>query len=99
MKFAEACAVFHTRPEEVTWPEVRVRYRALARAAHPDLHGGARAAWDRLQAAYLRLKEELARPRPCPAGCERGQLKTMQRGRVVAHPCPRCGGQGVVNPE
>lgn len=97
MKFSAACAVFKLDPRTATWGAVRTTYRHAARLVHPD-RGGDRKRWDEFQAAYLRLKEELDRPRPCQE-CHNGKVKTMARGRVVEHDCPKCDGKGVIEPE
>lgn len=93
MKFSAACTAFRLDPRTATWAAVRVVYRHAARLAHPDC-GGDRKKWDEFQAAYLRLKEELDRPRRCPECLGQRVVKTMKRGRVSSTPCPTCQGRG-----
>lgn len=97
MKYAEACAIFKVKPETATWLVVKGVFRHMAHLAHPDFNGGSRERWDKLREAYDVLKTQLCQPRPCPE-CDHGQVKKMQRGRVVTHDCPKCDGKGILEP-
>jgi DnaJ-class molecular chaperone len=76
-----------------TVEQVKIAYRRLSLAAHPD-HGGDPVAFHRLHLAYRLALAEAERPLLCP-GCQGlGVLEVRVGWSTLRQSCNSCGGRG-----